>query len=266
MRAPTDREIEEAKEYLRQRLDAELSMRTNLQAVLTEAAKQIIDVSYRYNISPKLFRFSANRQLQEEVDAIIEYLLEEIEDYACTLAVATHEENRDAIVVYITRESYGKTFNQRAREYSDRFSKEVEAAVVAGLSLNVSKEKLLSSIKQSVKAPLLNEHIQKALSEGNPIISRLGIQESYGVGRTVSSWTALSDLTEYAVAEGWMKHLELHSKANGVAGFFVMRGSSYPCSICDDEVGFHTGWSELPPYHGHCKCFAIPVSDVFTLI
>ena len=33
MRVPTDKEIEEAKEYLRQRLDAELSMRTNLQIV-----------------------------------------------------------------------------------------------------------------------------------------------------------------------------------------------------------------------------------------
>lgn len=51
MRVPTDKEIEEAKEYLRQRLDAELSMRTNLQIVMIEAAKQIIDISYRYKIS-----------------------------------------------------------------------------------------------------------------------------------------------------------------------------------------------------------------------
>ena len=51
MRIPTDKEIEEAKEYLRQRLDVELSMRTNLQIVMIEAAKQIIDISYRYKIS-----------------------------------------------------------------------------------------------------------------------------------------------------------------------------------------------------------------------
>ena len=53
MRIPTDKEIEEAKEYLRQRLDVELSMRTNLQIVMIEAAKQIIDISYRYKISPE---------------------------------------------------------------------------------------------------------------------------------------------------------------------------------------------------------------------
>lgn len=85
---------------------------------------------------------------------------------------------------------------------------------------------------------MLNEHVQRAISKGYPIISRLGVQESFGVGRTVSSWTALSDLTEYAVAEGWMKHWELQAKACGAVGFFVMRGSSYPCNICDDEVGF----------------------------
>ena len=235
MRVPTDKEIEEAKEYLRQRLDAELSMRTNLQIVMIEAAKQIIDISYRYKISPELFRFSANRQLQEEVDAIILSLLEIIEDYTYTLAVATHEDNKDAIITCITRESYGKTFTQRAR---------------------------LSSIRQSVKTPLLNEHVQRAISKGYPIISRLGVQESFGVGRTVSSWTALSDLTEYAVAEGWMKHWELQAKACGAVGFFVMRGSSYPCNICDDEVGFHVEWDKLPPYHGHCKCFAVPVSAI----
>ena len=109
MRIPTDKEIEEAKEYLRQRLDVELSMRTNLQIVMIEAAKQIIDISYRYKISPELFRFAANRQLQEEVDAIILSLLEIIEDYTYTLAVATHEDNKDVIITYITRESYGKT-------------------------------------------------------------------------------------------------------------------------------------------------------------
>lgn len=112
------------------------------------------------------------------------------------------------------------------------------------------------------KTPLLNEHVQRAISKGYPVISRLGVQESFGVGRTVSSWTALSDLTEYAVAEGWMKHWELQAKASGAVGFFVMRGSSYPCNICDDEVGFHVEWDKLPPYHGHCKCFAVSVSAI----
>ena len=46
MRVPTDKEIEEAKEYLRQRLDAELSMRTNLQNCNDRGGK----ANYRYFI------------------------------------------------------------------------------------------------------------------------------------------------------------------------------------------------------------------------
>ena len=55
MRVPTDKEIEEAKEYLRQRLDAELSMRTNLQIVMIEAAKQIIDILKSATPFPKCY-------------------------------------------------------------------------------------------------------------------------------------------------------------------------------------------------------------------
>lgn len=50
MRQPTSKEIEEAKDYLRQRLNAELSMENNLLAIMYQAAKEIVAVSYKYNI------------------------------------------------------------------------------------------------------------------------------------------------------------------------------------------------------------------------
>lgn len=62
MRVPTDKEIEEAKEYLRQRLDAELSMRTNLQIVMIEAAKQIIDISYFHTGTRSALNYSVFQQ------------------------------------------------------------------------------------------------------------------------------------------------------------------------------------------------------------
>ena len=45
MKQPTSKEIEEAKDYLRQRLNAELSMENNLLAIMYQAAKEIIAVS-----------------------------------------------------------------------------------------------------------------------------------------------------------------------------------------------------------------------------
>ena len=71
MKQPTSKEIEEAKDYLRQRLNAELSMENNLLAIMYQAAKEIIAVSYKYNVPTNQFSFSYNKELQEEVETII---------------------------------------------------------------------------------------------------------------------------------------------------------------------------------------------------
>ncbi len=97
MRQPTSKEIEEAKDYLRQRLNAELSMENNLLAIMYQAAKEIVAVSYKYNIPPSLFSFSYNKELQQEVEAIITNLRELIEDYTETLAVANHTDEEEHI-------------------------------------------------------------------------------------------------------------------------------------------------------------------------
>lgn len=260
MKMPEDHRVDEAKAYLRERLNAQLSMQVNLEYVMMVAVKDIVDISYRYNISPYKFRFSANRYLHEEVDAIILALIEMIEDYTYTLAVGGHDEHREEILAYIRRLSHGKTFTERVREYTSRFSKELEAAIAAGIALGVTKDALVSSIKSSIKRPLDNPYVKDAIKEGHSVITRIGAQTSFGIGRTVSSWTALGDLTEYAVMEGWMRNWWMEMKNTGMDGFYVMRGSSYPCSICDDAVGFHTGWDKMPPYHGHCCCIAVPIN------
>lgn len=255
MKMPEDRRVNEAKVYLRERLGAQLSMRANLESVMTDAVRMLVDVSYRYNVNPGRFRFSANRHLQEEVDAIILALVETIEDYTYALAVGTHEGRREEILAHIGRVSYGNTFTGRVREYASRFSGEVETAVAAGLALGVAKDAIVSSVKASMKRPFDNPYIREAVKEGHPVAARTG----FGVGRTVSSWTALGDLTEYAVAEGWMLNWREEMKEAGARGFYLMRGSSYPCAVCDDAVGFHMEWDKMPPYHPHCCCMAVPV-------
>ncbi len=261
MRKPTNKEVEQAEEYLRQRLSAELSVRNNLEAIMTQAAKKIVDISYKYNIPPKQFRFSANRQLQKDVESVIEWLRSLIEDYTYTLAVADHEDKEDAIIAYISQETFGKTLEQRIDEYTSRFGGELEVAIAAGLFYGISKDKLLSTINACMDAPMRNAIIVSAIADGYNIPQRLNIATSYGVGRTVSSRTALSDLTQYTVALGWMQYLAITAREKGSIGYWVKRGSSYPCAQCDDEVGFHTDWNKMPPFHRHCKCIAIPMYE-----
>lgn len=265
MKQPTSREIEEAKDYLRQRLNAELSMKNNLLAIMYQAAKEIIAVSYKYNVSPNQFSFSYNKELQQEVETIIANLRELIEYYTETLAVATHTDEEDHIIAFINRESHGKTLVERINVYSIQFKKELEVAIASGILLNVAEDKLLSSIKESRKSPLLNQHIKQATSKGFPVISRLKVPETYGVGRTNSSFTALDNLTNFAIAEGWMNYFAMIAQKNGATGFMSFRGSSYPCQQCDDETTYFHIFSNgdpMPPYHAHCCCYIVPIYEI----
>lgn len=265
MKQPTSKEIEEAKDYLRQRLNAELSMRNNLLGIMYQAAKEIIAIAYKYNIPPGQFSFSYNRELQQEVDAVIANLRELIEDYTETLAVATHADERKHIIAFINRESHGKTLSERINAYTTQYKKELEVAIASGVLLHVAKSELLASIKESWKSPLLNQHIRQVTSKGFPVISRLNVPETYGVGRTNSSFTALDNLTNFAIAEGWMDYFATVAKENGAVGFMSFRGSSYPCQQCDDETTyFHifNNGDPVPPYHAHCCCYIVPLYEI----
>lgn len=265
MRQPTSKEIEEAKDYLRQRLGAELSMRDNLLAIMYQAAQEIIAISYKYNVPPGQFSFSYNRELQQEVDAVIANLRELIEDYTETLAVATHTDEEKHIIAFINRENHGKTLVERINAYTAQFKKELEVAIASGVLLNIAEGELLSSIKANRKSPLLNQHIRQATSKGFPVISRLKVPETYGVGRTNSSFTALDNLTNFTIAEAWMDYFAMIAKQNGAIGFMSFRGSSYPCQLCDDETTYlhiFDNGDPVPPYHAHCCCYIVPLYEI----
>ena len=87
----TQKDIEEAKAFIRKRVEAEISMQNHLDEALLWAAKEIIDISYKYKIKASLFKFSANPQLKKEVDTILARLREMIYKYTEKLSVAVDE-------------------------------------------------------------------------------------------------------------------------------------------------------------------------------
>lgn len=259
MNKPTHKQIEEAKEYLRKRLSAENRFSSILLDKIISAAKQIIEISYRYGIPASQFRFSSNSKLKKEVDEIIRKLKDDLIQNIDTYSVP-EKENEEKILIYIHRNTHGKTFNERLATYADRYKYEIESLIAAGLLLNITKDKLLSSIKGNLRNPYSNAYFIKASQKGAVSATRLktgGI--SYGVGRTNSAFTGIDKLTKFAISEGYMENLKMEAKKNGLSGFYSMRGSSYPCQLCDDMVGFHPSWDEIPPYHLNCYCFIIPL-------
>lgn len=251
MRQPSESDIEAAKAYLRQRLEAERSMAYNLDIIMRETATKIVEICYSANVNPQTFRYSdLPLRVQWDIDAVIEWLKEQIEDYFETLAVADHEENRDIILPLVLGENHGATFDERLTDYCDKYKDELMLLIGAGLFLGVTKMMLAKSIGDNLKHPYANQ----LLAEG------IDAPLTYGRGKSNAMYTAISDLTQFGIAQGWMRHWELSTAKDGCIGWVVKRGSSWPCSACDDNCGFHsidegTGL----PVHGHCACFAVPV-------
>lgn len=250
MRHPSESDIEAAKAYLRQRLDAERSMDYNLKIIMREAAERIVNICYTANVNPQTFRYAdLPLRAQWDIDEVIQRLQEAIDDYFVTLAIADHEENRDKILPVILRENHGMTFEGRLSDYCDKYKNEIMLLIGAGLFLGIAKSALVKSVGENLKHPYANQ----MLAEG------IDAPLTYGRGRTNSMFTAISDLTRYGIAEAWMKNQYIENRKDGCIGWYVQRGSTWPCELCDSMVGFHTDESELPLYHGHCCCIATPM-------
>lgn len=259
MTPPNKKQIEKAKEYLRKRLSAENSMKDNLEKAMTRAAEKIVDISCKYNIPPSQFRFSADTRLQKEVDEVIRWLKERVEDLAFTLAVSGHTDEREEIIDYINRENHGKTFRQRNSIYTGRYKYELEAAVAAGIFLGKGAEEIIRNITASFSRPYSNPHIVEAMQQKGNVATRLrtgGI--SYGIGHSNSMYTSLKNISVFAVAEGWSRYSLIDARRNGAKGFYTFRGSSYPCNTCNAYAShMHPLSAPLPPLHLNCVCGAV---------
>ena len=257
MNKPTTNQIKEAKDFIRKRLEAERIVVSYAQDEFLTAAKQILELSYKYKIRPELFRFSSNKSLEAEVNEVLSLLKQQI--ISSTDTLATYDEDRkEQTIPFVHRGTHGKTFDQRLDIYTNRYKYELESVIAAGLTLGISKDKILNSIRGNLKHPYSNPYFLQSAGKVS-IATRLrtsGI--SYGVGKTNSAFTGVENLTRFAVAEAWMENLKYAFGINGATGFYSMRGSSYPCSLCDSMEGFHDSLNEFPPYHLNCCCLFIP--------
>ncbi len=251
MNRPREADIEAAKAYLRQRIECEQAMATLLESAMKEAAEKIVEILYSAKISPTVGSYenlpAPVRMLIEEV---VEWLRETIDDYFLTLAIADHEENRDEILPFILGENHGRTFDERLSDYCDKYRDELMLLIGAGLFLGIAKSALVKSISENLRHPYANQ----LLADG------IDAPLTYGRGRTNSMFTALSGLTKYGIESAWMRHWELKTEADGAIGWIVQRGSSYPCSQCDENCGFHSiAEGTQLPQHLSCCCFAVPI-------
>lgn len=254
MREPTREEIREAEKFIFKRIDAEITSTRRLDDYLYEYAEKIVKVALKYQIEPKLFRFSANSKMNDEINALLEELKLLLQDETYLLCQEYNKENGE-IVGYINRNIEGKTFKERLNIYVHRFKMELEGAIALGLIASLSEKQIVEQIAKFMNAPYNNPHYNDYWGVGMKASRARTKGISYGVGRYNASRNMLELLLRFTISSTWMHFYGLDHPDS--IGFVSMRGSSYDCPYCDEKVGFHPIEEYQGQWHPRCKCIFI---------
>ncbi len=239
---------QEAARYIQERLKLEALASDNLSKLLKSAALQIARISTEYSITPSNFRFSANTQLKKRVDAVIEALIDAIIADARTIVLngETDDERKSTILTWFTSAFLGKTFRQRVSKHIRLFEAEMEDVIAASKKLGYSASKTAALVGTYLSSPY-----------NSPLLSSSSAKPS-GKGIYASAYKNLNRaVTDQVARTVQRKYYEFEHA--GTTIWQVIRGSSYPCSLCDSSCGIVTNVTALPPFHPRCCCIAIPL-------
>lgn len=247
----TPEELEAAKDFLRKRLESEQSMSADVERLLYTYAGYLLSA---------LFSDSSDEDLELLIQDLIEQLLTDCE----LLAVDEREDKRDAILLYMLGERNGDTLEGRVNKRCHTLFNEVFAVYTAGKLLGWDENSLLSSIKANFEHPWQNEvlvAVREKINRGEIDADIEDFEEAhYGKGVEISSLGALQTMLGYAIADAWTWWQYEDSKEKGAKGYFVVRGSSYPCDICQSAAdSFHPidDTEHIVPLHKNCKCYIV---------
>lgn len=245
----TDQELEEAKAFLRDRLRNEKSMTYDVEKLLAIYAAYLLTALF-------------NDASDEDIELLIQDLIDQILEDCKTLAVDEHDRS-DVILPYMLGERNGDTLEGRINTRCHTFFNEVFAVYTAGKLLDIGYQPLLKSIRDNIRHPWQNEvlvDVRERQRRGEISAEYEFDEPHFGQGVAISSFTALDTMTRYAVADAWMEWGWLDAVERGARGYFVERGSSYPCDECDSHTGIFypiTDEDSKPQYHANCCCIVI---------
>lgn len=257
----TKEELNRTLDFINERLSLQRKSTSLLTNAMYKAALLILILSRKYKIEPKMFRFSLNKSLKKQVDKIIDDLAKQIIENTETLAeygIEEDSEEHDTIVSVLDKKTNGETIEDKVYTYTQRFKNEMEVVAASSMSLNKSPQNTANEIKKILPIILSSYLVKQARKENFSSIDDLII--NYGIGMYASSFNNLNRLVTNTIAVSRQELFYLRETKNGANAWYVQRGSSYPCSLCDSNVGIHYNSFDLPPYHPNCVCMAIPIN------
>lgn len=274
--APSQQDIDAAKQFILQREENARMLEDKIDELLADAAEKIVIICYKYDVDPqKLYIASGfNEQMMNEIAEVMDELEEEIlammQEYATR---STKDRDRiNALLLWMASLGRGnRNLRDTLEGYLYKFMKDLEAAIAALRFADATMADAVTKVKTNLHTiytmPEVIASFKNASEFAATYIQSRGVQKG-GVGLSNNGSTNVTNMARLTLQMVWMRSRRLEMEEDGAAGFYVLRGSNYPCDYCDSKVGFHpmTDIDYFPPFHGHCCCYVVPIFTITDII
>lgn len=244
---------------------------TDMKTIIRRNAKKIIEEAFPYKNPGKSFQFSANENLDKIVTGILRETQKKIFNaiyISCYNADAiAHEKEKEKhsdkyLLAFLALRVSGKTIEDRIGIYAEQFRNEIEAYIAIGINKGMNPAQVLNYyltwLKNPLAFPLMLEAIRKQGYKAGLLQPENTINKKYKYKSALNNLVRLQqDSTmrayNYAINSIWLGNPY-------ITGWYTVRGSSYPCTICDDNIGvFHPEDEFFYGYHPRCCCIMLPI-------
>lgn len=267
----TKEDVQAAKNFVLRRESAARGIASLVDGLLEDAAEKITLICYRYGIDPKNFQLSAayNEEIFKEVAAVMDELEEEILDLTADYSTrcTKDKDKKQALFLWmLTLGKGGKAYKATIEDRLRSFMKDLEAMIAVAKLTKLDATKAVTRIKGYLHTVYQMPGMQQAFKDASTFkavnIRNRGVKKG-NRGSSNSEANNIGRMVKTTVQMTWMRYHHQLAEENGAVGFWVGRGSTYPCSLCDSMVGFHQigDTQAYPPFHASCCCWAVPVYE-----
>lgn len=281
-KSPTQEDLDAAKKYILRRNEYATLLGNSVDECLLNTAQQIVTICYKYDVDPKKFFIGSdyNEKMMDEISQVMDEAEEEILSFIYDYSTESVQETATVLGDSSSRKkellaAWIATLGRKNRNLQDTLDgylfktmKDVEAAVAALRNAGIALADAVTKVKSNLHSIYTMPEVAAAFKESDDFnatyIRSRGVEQG-AVGLSNSGATNVVNMAKITLQMAWMREQGIEFDESGAAGYYQLRGSSYPCDICDAEVGFHKGLEELytKPYpHPHCCCYRIPIFPI----
>lgn len=261
----------EAKKYTDRVIDLMALSGADIKIIIRRNAKKLIDESFSYKNIGSSFQFSANEDLDKIATGILSEMRKQLFNAIymdCYKADSiAHDKEKEKysdkyLLAFLTMPVQGKTLEDRINLYTSQFRNEIEAYIAIGINKGMNPIQILNYylvwLKNPLASPLIFEAIRKKGYKAEAIGGKNNIIQK---NKYKSALNNLVRLHRDSIIRAYNHAINSIWLGNGsIIGWYTIRGSSYPCTLCDDNIGvFHPKDEFFYGYHPRCCCMMIPV-------